>query len=52
MVRVGRSMAHNALIQADHFDGELITLREWSVMDTACTVFGHNVTRGQVAPPP
>ena len=43
-------MAHNAFMQVDGIDGELITLREWSVMDTASAVSGHNVTRGQVAP--
>ena len=45
-------MAHNVLIQVDGVDGELITLREWSVMDSGSLVAGHNVTRGQVDPQP
>ena len=48
--RVGPRMAHDALMQVDGIDGELITLREWSVMDTGSVLAGHNVTRGQVAP--
>jgi CO dehydrogenase/acetyl-CoA synthase alpha subunit len=47
-----RLLAHNALIQVDGVDGELITLREWSVMDSGSLIAGHNVTRGQVAPQP
>lgn len=49
--RVKSRTIHNTLIQADHFDGELITFREWSVMDTDSSVAGHNVTRGQVFAP-
>ena len=32
----------------DGIDGDLIKLREWSVMDTGSVLAGHNVTRGQV----
>ena len=36
--------------QAHGIDGELITMREWSVMDAGSVVTGHVGTRGKGAP--